>query len=173
MSTQITKITPCCNLVTLPFVFAGCLLVEMATGQPLFPGKTDIDQLWLIAKLTGYLTPQQLHHVQSAPGTACFKMPIRQMRDTFECRFPRLTYEQLQVVKVQTCASETKLLSATFTTRSVAVVKPTCRSAAAVPVCARLYSAHYNHVVMMLLTRFMTTSVHLFNLAAGCTCNSS
>ncbi len=102
MSNQNTKDTPCYISLTLPFVFAGCLLVEMATGQPLFPGKTDIDQLWLIAKLTGYLTPQQLHHVQSAPGTARFKMPIRQMRDTLECRFPRLTYAQLEVVKVQT-----------------------------------------------------------------------
>ncbi len=83
----------------------------MATGQPLFPGKTDTDQLWLIAKLTGYLTPQQLHYVQSAPGTARFKMPIRQMRDTLECRFPRLTYEQLEVVKVLTCAYVLKLLS--------------------------------------------------------------
>ncbi|KAL0025097.1 hypothetical protein WJX79_009040 [Trebouxia sp. C0005] len=77
----------------------GCLLVEMATGQPLFPGKTDIDQMWLIAKSTGYLTPQQLHHVQSAPGTARFRMPNRQMRDTLECRFPCLTRAQLEVVQ--------------------------------------------------------------------------
>ena len=122
----------------------------MATGQPLFPGKTDIDQLWLIAKLTGYLTPQQLHHVQSAPGTARFKMPIRQMRDTVECRFPRLTYAQLEVVKVQTCACVSKLLFATFTSRSMAVVSPTCtgsvavynpacRSAAVETVCPVLY----------------------------------
>ncbi|DBA95811.1 TPA: Cyclin-dependent kinase-like 3 [Trebouxia sp. C0004] len=77
----------------------GCLLVEMATGQPLFAGETDIDQLWLIAKSTGYLTPQQLHQVRSAPGTARFRMPNRQMQDTLEFRFPRLTHAQLQVVK--------------------------------------------------------------------------
>jgi len=103
----------------------------MATGQPLFAGKTDIDQLWLIAKSTGYLTPQQLHHVQSAPGTARFRMPNRQMRDTLECRFPRLTYAQLQVVKVLICVYVPNLSSATFTARSVAVVNPTCKSVAA------------------------------------------
>ena len=111
----------------------------MATGQPLFPGKTDIDQLWLIAKSTGCLTPQQLHHVQSAPGTARFRMPIQQMRDTIECRFSCLTYAQLEVVKVQTCACVSKLLSATFTTKSVAVVDPTCKSAASERMCAMSY----------------------------------
>lgn len=103
----------------------------MATGQPLFPGKTDIDQLWLIAKSTGYLTPQQLHHVQSAPGTARFRMPNRQMRDTLECRFPCLTRAQLEVVQVQPCTFVSTLLSATSATRSVAAVNPTCDSAAA------------------------------------------
>lgn len=31
----------------------GCLFAEMMTGDPLFPGESDIDQLYLIVKLLG------------------------------------------------------------------------------------------------------------------------
>lgn len=79
---------------------AGCLLVEMATGEPLFPGKTDIDQLWLIMKATGHLTRHQMHVLQQNPHLASIRVPPQQMRDTLECRFPRLTHKQLQFVKV-------------------------------------------------------------------------
>lgn len=72
----------------------------MATGEPLFPGKTDIDQLWLIMKATGHLTRHQMHVMQQNPHLASIRVPPRQMRDTLECRFPRLTHNQLQVVKV-------------------------------------------------------------------------
>lgn len=33
----------------------GCLFAEMMTGDPLFPGESDIDQLYLIVKLLGKL----------------------------------------------------------------------------------------------------------------------
>ena len=31
----------------------GCLFSEMLTGEPLFPGESDIDQLYLITKCFG------------------------------------------------------------------------------------------------------------------------
>lgn len=31
----------------------GCLFAEMMTGDPLFPGESDIDQLYLIVKVIG------------------------------------------------------------------------------------------------------------------------
>ena len=31
----------------------GCLFAEMMTGDPLFPGESDIDQLYLIVKMLG------------------------------------------------------------------------------------------------------------------------
>ncbi|KAK9841368.1 hypothetical protein WJX74_004604 [Apatococcus lobatus] len=36
----------------------GCLVYEMLTGLPLFPGKTDVDQLNLVAKALGSLLPK-------------------------------------------------------------------------------------------------------------------
>ena len=37
----------------------GCIMVEMATGEPLFNGDTDIDQLYQIGLLLGSFTPDQ------------------------------------------------------------------------------------------------------------------
>jgi len=34
---------------------AGCIYAEMVTGQPLFPGNSDIDQLYRITKILGEL----------------------------------------------------------------------------------------------------------------------
>lgn len=49
--------------------FAGCLVLEMQTGQPLFPGSSDIDQLWIILKS---LPQDQLDELANSPG---FKVP--------------------------------------------------------------------------------------------------
>lgn len=37
----------------------GCMLAEMSTGVPLFPGDSDIDQLFLIMRCCGSLTERQ------------------------------------------------------------------------------------------------------------------
>ena len=36
------------SALTLPDLCTGCMLVELQTGQPLFPGASDVDQLWKI-----------------------------------------------------------------------------------------------------------------------------
>ena len=40
------------------------MVVEMQTGQPLFPGNSDIDQLWLILKS---VTEDQLSELKGNP----------------------------------------------------------------------------------------------------------
>ncbi len=37
----------------------GCIMGELIDGQPLFPGESEIDQLYVIQKVLGSLTPQQ------------------------------------------------------------------------------------------------------------------
>lgn len=38
----------------------GCIIAEVLTGQPLFPGDTDIDQLYRIIKCLGKLTKRHM-----------------------------------------------------------------------------------------------------------------
>jgi len=37
----------------------GCIMGEITDGDPLFPGESEIDQLYLIQKIMGKLTPEQ------------------------------------------------------------------------------------------------------------------
>uniref|UniRef100_A0A8D3E0L4 Cyclin-dependent kinase-like 2 n=1 Tax=Scophthalmus maximus TaxID=52904 RepID=A0A8D3E0L4_SCOMX len=43
----------------------GCLLVEMLTGQPLFPGDSDLDQIYHIVRCFGKHTIQIITHTES------------------------------------------------------------------------------------------------------------
>lgn len=38
----------------------GCILGELSDGQPLFPGESEIDQLFTIQKVLGPLPPEQM-----------------------------------------------------------------------------------------------------------------
>ena len=38
----------------------GCILGELSDGQPLFPGESEIDQLFTIQKVLGALPPDQM-----------------------------------------------------------------------------------------------------------------
>ncbi|XP_049876459.1 cyclin-dependent kinase-like 4 [Pectinophora gossypiella] len=48
----------------------GCLFAEMLTGDPLFPGDSDIDQLALIVKTVGKLAPRHQQIVSRLAGGA-------------------------------------------------------------------------------------------------------
>ena len=39
----------------------GCILGELSDGQPLFPGESEIDQLYTIQKVLGSLPPDQMN----------------------------------------------------------------------------------------------------------------
>ena len=45
----------------------GCLLAELSTSLPLFPGESDLDQLYLIAKMLGPLPAQQSEWQRAHP----------------------------------------------------------------------------------------------------------
>lgn len=49
---------------------AGCMVAEMATGQPLFPGDSDIEQLALILACVGPLCASHAAIVASTPAIA-------------------------------------------------------------------------------------------------------
>lgn len=45
----------------------GCIMGEITDGDPLFPGESEIDQLYLIQKIMGELTPEQEEEFRKNP----------------------------------------------------------------------------------------------------------
>ena len=41
-------------------IFPGCVFVELVKGEALWPGKSDVDQLYLIRKNLGDLIPRHM-----------------------------------------------------------------------------------------------------------------
>jgi cyclin-dependent kinase-like len=53
----------------------GCIMGELFTGRPVFPGESEIDQLYLIQKTLGPLTAEQMELFQNNPNFAGLKFP--------------------------------------------------------------------------------------------------
>lgn len=53
----------------------GCIMGEIIDGQPLFPGESDIDQLYIIQKVTGPLTQAQMELFYRNPRFVGYKFP--------------------------------------------------------------------------------------------------
>jgi len=62
-----------CSLFRAPYGKAvdmwsvGCILGELSDGQPLFPGESEIDQLFTIQKVLGPLPAEQMKLFYSNP----------------------------------------------------------------------------------------------------------
>ena len=52
-----------------------CIMGELIDGQPLFPGESDIDQLYIIQKIIGCITPQQQKDFLRNPRYSGLKFP--------------------------------------------------------------------------------------------------
>ena len=78
----------------------GCMLPEMASGAPLFPGESDIDQLFHIMRCFGQLPPKLLEVFRANPLFIGIKIPENiQQTETLEERFPNYPQEQLDLMK--------------------------------------------------------------------------
>ncbi|KAL3875407.1 hypothetical protein ACJMK2_033355 [Sinanodonta woodiana] len=77
----------------------GCLLAEMLTGEPLFPGDSDIDQLYHVVKVFGTLTQRHKEVFMRNPLFTGMRLP--EVRDTtpLEKKFPRITHQALSLMK--------------------------------------------------------------------------
>ncbi|CAG9316502.1 CDKL5_2 [Blepharisma stoltei] len=65
----------------------GCIMGELTDGQPLFPGENEIDQLYLIQKMIGSLTPEQQESFQKNPRFIGLKFPEISKVETLEKRY--------------------------------------------------------------------------------------
>ncbi|XP_052768489.1 cyclin-dependent kinase-like 2 isoform X5 [Mya arenaria] len=78
----------------------GCLLVEMLTGEPLFPGDSDIDQLYHIVKVFGNLTARHKEVFLRNPLFVGMRLPEVREVTPLEKKFTRMSQFSLALIKV-------------------------------------------------------------------------
>ncbi|XP_067671189.1 cyclin-dependent kinase-like 2 isoform X2 [Haliotis asinina] len=77
----------------------GCLLAEMLTGEPLFPGDSDIDQLYHIVKCFGNLTPRHREVFLRNPLFVGMRLPEVREVIPLEKKFNRISSLSLDLLK--------------------------------------------------------------------------
>ncbi|CAB1437881.1 unnamed protein product, partial [Pleuronectes platessa] len=66
----------------------GCLLLEMFTGQPLFPGDSDLDQIHHITRCFGHLTARHQELFYRNPVFSGVRLPECYGQVLLSQRFP-------------------------------------------------------------------------------------
>ncbi|XP_046859108.1 cyclin-dependent kinase-like 4 isoform X2 [Xenia sp. Carnegie-2017] len=77
----------------------GCVFAELLCGQPLWPGRSDVDQLYLIKKTLGDLIPR---HIQIFSNNQFFRglqIPEPSKRETLEEKFPFIPPQAMNFLK--------------------------------------------------------------------------
>ena len=64
----------------------GCIFGELIDGQPLFPGESEIDQMYIIQKVLGSLTPEQHEMFLRNPRFLGLKFPDMSRPETLQVR---------------------------------------------------------------------------------------
>ncbi len=82
---------------------SGCLFAELCTGQPLFPGESDVDQLWHIVRALGALPHCFAHCRGGRHGVSVRGMrePRNDERMPLDGRrLPQMSNDALQLLQV-------------------------------------------------------------------------
>ena len=74
----------------------GCMLAEIHTGLPLFPGESDIDQLFHILRCQGNLTEHLSDCLRKNPLFEGVDIPHIREPETLKRRFPRFGADMIQ-----------------------------------------------------------------------------
>ena len=76
-------------------------MAEMSTGQPLFPGESDVDQLFHMVRCFGQLSPHQMEIFSSNPLFVGVKLPALPSNEleSLERRFFMFDKGALQFLK--------------------------------------------------------------------------
>eukprot|EP01136_Pigoraptor_vietnamica_P036101 Opistho-1_new@102195 len=69
----------------------GCVFAEMLTGQPLWPGKSDIDQLYHIISTLGSLTPRHVEIFSNNSFFSGLSIPTPDTIVPLKVRFPKFS----------------------------------------------------------------------------------
>jgi cyclin-dependent kinase-like len=80
----------------------GCIMGELIDGQPLFPGESEIDQLYVIQKVMGPLTSEQNEMFLRNPRFLGLKFPDMTRPETLEKRYSGImAKKELSFMKVR------------------------------------------------------------------------
>ncbi|KAG7217600.1 hypothetical protein INR49_021286 [Caranx melampygus] len=77
----------------------GCVFAELLHGNPLWPGKSDVDQLYLIRKTLGDLIPRHQQVFRSNVFFSGVSIPEPDTMEPLEKRFHGVSPHALQVMK--------------------------------------------------------------------------
>ncbi|KAL4420927.1 hypothetical protein ABPG77_001410 [Micractinium sp. CCAP 211/92] len=77
----------------------GCLLAELVTRLPLFPGESDQDQLYLILKCFSRLTDQQMGWLRRHPVYGRMALPRPEDTDPLRRRFPHFSAPLMEMLE--------------------------------------------------------------------------
>ncbi|KAI6656998.1 hypothetical protein LOD99_16299 [Oopsacas minuta] len=78
----------------------GCLISEMLTGEPLFPGDSDIDQIYHITKCLGNLITRHREIFSRNPLFQGVRLPTVRRITSFEKRYPKMKSHALAMIKL-------------------------------------------------------------------------
>ena len=65
----------------------GCIMGELVDGQPMFPGESEIDQLYIIQKVLGPMTAEQNDLFLRNPRFAGLKFPDMTKPETLQKKY--------------------------------------------------------------------------------------
>ncbi|TMS21234.1 Cyclin-dependent kinase-like 1 [Larimichthys crocea] len=77
----------------------GCVFAELLSGIPLWPGKSDMDQLYLIRKTLGDLIPRHQQVFSNNQFFCGVSIPEPQEMEPLEQKYPNLSHQALSLMK--------------------------------------------------------------------------
>merc|ERR1719284_183432 len=96
----------------------GCIMGELTDGQPLFAGESEVDQLFVIQKVMGPLTPEHMEMFLRNPRFLGIQFPEVNRPETLEKRYlRRMPKMQMQLLKAVLVMEPRRRLSARDTLR--------------------------------------------------------
>ncbi|MEE6492334.1 hypothetical protein FKM82_016547 [Ascaphus truei] len=78
----------------------GCVFAELLSGVPLWPGKSDVDQLYLIRKTLGDLIPRHQQVFSTNQFFSGVSIPDPENMEPLESKFPNISSLALGLMKV-------------------------------------------------------------------------
>uniref|UniRef100_A0A8C0F5C9 Cyclin dependent kinase like 1 n=1 Tax=Bubo bubo TaxID=30461 RepID=A0A8C0F5C9_BUBBB len=77
----------------------GCVFAELLSGVPLWPGKSDVDQLYLIRRTLGDLIPRHQQVFSTNQFFSGVRIPDPESMEPLEMKFPNISYSALTLMK--------------------------------------------------------------------------